>query len=131
MHIFLFYWIYCFPCYRAMPFGELWFPEALMLPHFQHYKTEACCFNHASLSLSMLFAPWYNPSALNLMLRWGCTHLPARLPSYTITQSTERLFNRKQVWQRQASFFFFFLLPLKPRSQIALIEMQLDRSAQV
>ena len=59
------------------------------------------------LSLPMLFAPWYNPSALNLGLRWGCTHLPARLPSYTITQSTVRLFNRKQVWQRQASFFFF------------------------
>lgn len=131
MNIFLFYWIYYLPCYGAMPFGEHRLPGALMLPHFQHYKIEACCFNHASLSLSVLFAPWYNPSALNLVLRWGCTHLPARLPLYTITQSTIRLFNRKQVWQRQASFFFFFSPPLKPQSQIALIQMKLDRSAQV
>ena len=39
-----------------MPFGELQFPGALRLPHFQHYKTEACCFNHASLSFNVVCA---------------------------------------------------------------------------
>lgn len=112
------------------------------IPTSKRCKAAACCFNHASLS-PVLFAPWYNPSASNRVLHWGCTHLPARLPSYTITQSTVRLFNRKQVWQRQAFFlslslslslspplpFYFFFF--QPHSQTALIEMKLDRSTQV
>lgn len=138
----LFYCSFLVPA--QFPFWGVVVPGSFhAIPTSKRRKAAACCFNHASLS-AMLFAPWYNPSASDRVLHWGCTHLPARLPSYTITQSTVRLFNRKQVWQRQAFFLLLSLslfpsLPLslfiffffQPHSQTALIEMKLDRSTQV